>query len=196
MNEAKFIYNFLNKNYKVGGFEFGYKIVSFTDIKKPYTFESFKKQLVKILGDFVLNHISIIKQWLDDNTTKTIVYINNLMGSLDYEKGSSMLIDEVRERLNNDPFDDDFIKFQFNTFYFNRFLADKIDDLFRTFEVTLGPRNWLIVRGREEITKEKLIFMFKNETTDILNMIVTEFERWIQEQKEELTNKMINNSFN
>lgn len=118
-----------------------------------------------------------------------------------YKEGifSKEFHDNFKNKLNLDTIKQhEYAKDFLYNWYSDQVIGDKVRDLFSEFVITMGPRNWIVTWiGQGILDKNKLLKYFKNESEEILEYIVTAYDKWYEEAVITASERiMFNNSIN
>lgn len=134
--------------------------------------------IISVFNDFYKHTFTIptlqeIKETFDNGQT-SVELLNELGRRLEFETAT------IQEYAMNNV----------NKWYSDTHLGKKLDDLFKEFVVTLGPRNWIVTWiGHGVVTNHKLITEFMNETPFQHQLILNKFDHWYTEAVQEASER-------
>lgn len=125
--------------------------------------------------------------------TFTIPTLKEIKETFDSGLNSVALLEELNRRLEFESGAiQEFAMNSVNQWYSDTFLGKKLDELFKEFVVTLGPRNWVVTWvGHGVVTNEKLINEFIKETKFQHQLILNKYDHWYTEAVQEASERMM-----
>lgn len=162
-----------------------------------------KDNTLIILNEFLLNFISIDfiyhEQFLKDMFYDYHIEHNilpKIKGMRDRITTSADILAIVNDYTITEPGPViTYLNNHLNKWYTDYVLEDKLNFLFKQFEVSVGPRNWEVKWGKHEVTKKLILDYLKDESSTQQHIALEIFSEWYKGEIEFQSEKEITKYF-